>query len=298
MNRLPKCYRCHKQPCECRDGITLYHGDCTKILPLLDDAGIDLIFTDPPYGHKNNDGDMISKWETVLGKRRNRGKLDNRPIDNDGKEADDLVRWFFKESSRLLKPGANLCCCCGGGGPDPQAAKWMLWLNREIPFKQMVIWDKGPMGLGWHYRRSYEVVLVATQPGAKCAWFGGTRVENIIRPGDYGIKKIIPSMQQHPTEKPKELAGLFINIHSEPGWLVLDPFAGVGTTLQAAKDLGRRAIGIELDLGFCKAIADRLKQPALLDMSTMGRDGRKDQLGGFGIPKEQVSLPARKRWSS
>lgn len=47
----------------------------------------------------------------------------------------------------------------------------------------MIVWDKGPMGMGWHYRRSYETVLVAEKPGAACRWYDDTNgIENIIRP--------------------------------------------------------------------------------------------------------------------
>ena len=53
--------------------------------------------------------------------------------------------------------------CVLGGGPDPQFARWSLWMNEVFNFKQMVVWDNGPMGMGWHYRRSYETVLVGTK---------------------------------------------------------------------------------------------------------------------------------------
>ena len=104
------------------------------------------------------------------------------------------------------------------------------------------------MGLGWHYRRSYEVVLVADKAGGKPSWYDKShKIENIIRPGDYGIKKIIPSAQQHPTEKPVELAAHFIRLHSKSGDIVLDPFAGSGSTGVACVQTGRKFIGVELD---------------------------------------------------
>jgi len=121
----------------------------------------------------------------------------------------------------------------------------------------MVVWDKGPMGMGWHYRRSYEVVLVAQRKGAPCAWYDESRrVENIIRPGDYGIRKIIPTRDQHPTQKPVALAAHFIRLHTRPGDLVLDPFMGSGTTGVACVQTGRRFIGCEIDEGYYR-IAER-----------------------------------------
>jgi len=245
-------------------GITIYHGDCRDILPVLDP--VDMIFTDPPYGHNNNNGDLINNRENALGKKISHGSQNAaRPIANDGPEANEIVRWFFKEAARLLKSGCCCCCCCcGGGGPDPQFARWSLWLEEVLEFKQMVVWDKGPMGMGWHYRRSYETVLVAQKPGAACRWYDdSSKIENIIRPGDYGIRKIIPSADQHPTVKPEQLASHFIKLHSLPEHTVLDPFMGSGTTLVAAKNLRRKAIGVELDEKYCEMAVRRLSQEVL-----------------------------------
>lgn len=257
------CYRCNAWPCVCSDGITVIWGDCREVLSGLGDSSVDLFFSDPPYGHNNNNGDLISKREQALGRDTTFQKP--RPIANDGVEANELVKWWFGECKRLLKPGCCCCCCCcGGGGPDPQFARWSLWLNDVLDFKQMVVWDKGPMGMGWHYRRSYETVLVAQKPGAACRWFAESqKIENIIRPGQWGIRKIIPSERQHPTEKPVELSRHFIGLHSQEGDLVVDPFAGHGTTLRAAKDLGRRAIGIELHEPYVAITCERLRQEVL-----------------------------------
>jgi site-specific DNA-methyltransferase (adenine-specific) len=229
------------------DLATIYLGDCRDILPELKSGSIDFIFTDPPYGHNNNGGgDLISKRERALGKGIIPGK--SRPIVNDGVEADDLIKWLFSEANRLLVAGGVCCCCGGGGGPDPQFARWSLWLDSAIGFKQMVVWDKGPMGMGWHYRRSYETVLVGEKSGAPCRWFDKTnRIENIIRPGS-GIGKIIPSEQEHPTLKPVSLSSHFINLHTDVEHTVLDPCMGSGTTGVSAVSLGRQFIGIEYDL--------------------------------------------------
>jgi DNA modification methylase len=116
------------------------------------------------------------------------------------------------------------------------------------------------MGMGWHYRRSYETVLVGEKPGAACRWFDTTdRIENIIRP----IRKIIPQASDHPTPKPVSLAAHFIAIHSRPGDVVLDCFAGGGPTLEAAKAMQRRAIGIEIEEKYCEMAAKRISQEVL-----------------------------------
>lgn len=177
--------------------VVLYCGDALTVLPTLADKSIDCIITDPPYGHNNADnGDLISRARHALGQVAQGGEEHKRPIANDGPEANDLLRDCLPEWKRLLVPGGCCCCCCCGGGPDPQFARWSLWLDEVLEFKQMVVWDKGPIGMGWHYRRSYETVLVATKPGAACKWYDDSdKIENIIRPGYKGIKKIIPSKE-------------------------------------------------------------------------------------------------------
>ena len=139
-----------------------------------------------------------------------------------------------------------------------------MCLDEVLEFKQMVVWDKGPIGMGWHYRRSYETVLVAMKPGAACKWYDDTQqIENIIRPGMHGIKKIIPQEDEHPTPKPEELAKFFIQLHSQAAETVLDPFMGGGSTARAAKDLGRKFIGIELEERWLEMTAKRLRQEVL-----------------------------------
>jgi len=195
-------------------------GDCLDIMADLPAGAVDMVFTDPPYGHNNNNGDLIHRWEEALGRGKNTA-ADARPIANDG--------------------------------PDPQFARWSLMLDEAVGFKQMIVWDKGGLGMGWHYRRSYETVLVGEKPGGPCKWYGGRRISNVVR-----IPKIIPRADQHPTEKPVALATAFIQWHTRPGDVVLDCFAGVGTTCEAAKRLGRRWIGIEIDEDFAAKARRRL----------------------------------------
>jgi DNA modification methylase len=228
--------------------VQLYLGDCLDVLKELEAGSVDCIITDPPYGHNNNNGDLIHRREAALGRPPCDSDLSlARPIANDGAEANEFFRLALPEWYRLLKPGCCCCCCCGGGGPDPQFARWSLWMDEVFSFKQMVVWDKGPMGMGWHYRRSYETVLVGEKPGAACHWCSGTNdIENIIRPGQYGIRKIIPSADDHPTPKPVALAAHFVRLHTTEGDTILDSFCGHGWVGVAAIRAGRRFIGIEI----------------------------------------------------
>ena len=236
----------------------LHCGPLEAVLPTLADASIDMIFTDPPYGHNNNDGDLIQRWEAALGRPETKSSK-ARPIANDGPEANDLLRAILPDLRRVLVPGGCCCCCCGGGGPDPQFARWSLWIDEVIPFKMCVVWDKGGLGMGWHYRRCWECILVAEKPGAACKWYGGHDVPNVIRE----IGKIIPRRDQHPTEKPVALAEWFMRLHSQRGETVLDPFLGSGTSLIAAQRLGRVCHGIELCPGFVAVALQRAKDAGM-----------------------------------
>ena len=236
----------------------IYNMDCLDGMRQLEDKSIDLVLTDPPYGHNNNNnGDLISRWEAALGCGDYIPERDNRPILNDGETANNLFRACLPEFHRLLKPGGNLCCCCcGGGGPDPQFARWSLWIDEIIPFKMCVVWDKGGLGMGWHYRRNWECILVATKSGAACKWYGGNDVPNVIS----DIPKIIPSSEQHPTIKPVALMEHFIRLHTEENDVVLDPFIGSGTTVEACIRSGRQFIGFELDKRYFDSAQIRIKK--------------------------------------
>jgi site-specific DNA-methyltransferase (adenine-specific) len=240
------------------DLITLYNADFREVLPTLPDSSVDMVWADPPYGHNQNDGDLAHQREAALGQLPTGPSApEGRPILNDGPEANDLVQEMFAESARLLRPGCCCCCCGGGGGPDPQFARWALWLDAAIPFKHAVVWDKGGLGMGWHYRRNYELVLIGQKSGAACHWFGGNDVANVIR-----ISGIKPKADDHPTPKPESLVQRFVDLHTAPGDLIVDPFCGGGPLLTVAKRSGRRAIGVELDERWCELAAKRLAQGA------------------------------------
>jgi len=234
-------------------GITIYHGDCREILPHL--PKVDLVLTDPPYGLNYNNGDLAHHRESAFGGKKEREVA--RPIVSDG-EAEALALFESMLRAVPLKTGCYCCCCGGGGGPKPLFAKWTLLMDEIIGFKQAVVWDKGGLGMGIHFRRSYELLLIA-QNGAPCrVWNGGNTTSNVWR-----VPKIIPQEYEHPTEKPEELMVMAISLFTNADDLVLDPFMGSGTTLVAAKNLGRKAIGIEIEEKYCEIAVKRLSQEVL-----------------------------------
>jgi len=240
------------------DLVTLYHGDFRAVLPVcVAGESVDMIWTDPPYGHANLDGDLASARVGVKGGRSAaaRSIANDRPADYE-----PLMRAFLVEAKRVLAHDCCCCCCCCcGGGPTPAFARMALWMDEILAFFHAVVWDKRARGhgLGWRYRRDYEFVMVAHQRGGKLSWADpDVAVPNIqdVRP--------VPN-DLHPTTKPVALVEKFIGWHTAPGQLVLDPFAGSGTTLVAAKNLKRRAIGVELDEQYCEVAAKRLSQEVL-----------------------------------
>lgn len=101
------------------------------------------------------------------------------------------------------------------------------------------------------------MIMVAHKINGKLAWVDNEiAVPNII--------KISPPRNRiHPNEKPISIPKLFISLTTTKNEIILDPFMGSGTTLRAAKDLGRKAIGIELEEKYCEIAARRLEQEIL-----------------------------------
>jgi site-specific DNA-methyltransferase (adenine-specific) len=239
----------------------VYLGDCREIIRRLPERSVHFVFTDPPYGHNQNAGDLNAMLHafrrTLFGERVVRK---HRAILNDGPEAYDIVRDAMRETARVLTEVSAVCCCCsGGGGSQPKFAAWSLMLD-ESPWRffHMVVWDKGGLGLGWRYRRNYELVLVTHLRAGKLRWpWKGKGVEtaNIVR-----VKRVPHrSANRHPTEKPVDLVKHFLQLHTSPGDIVLDPFAGSGSTGVACLLTGRRYLGFELDPHWVGVANDRLR---------------------------------------
>ena len=73
----------------------------------------------------------------------------------------------------------------------------------------------------------------------------------------------VESESVHPNQKPASLLERFVRVHTNPHQTILDPFMGSGTTLRAAKDLGRKAIGIEIEERYCEIAAKRMSQSVM-----------------------------------
>lgn len=235
-------------------GVQIFHGDCREILPQLpkswcvtcscamEDESIlaihlaakhtvspfsECVITDPPYDSMTHEG--------AIGV-----SIDFEPLESPAKTAEFLLRFSSRwclafcalEQLGEYKRGSN--------GSWVRAGVW----DRVINMPQMS-GDRPAQGA--------EGIAIF-HPEGKKSWNGGGKAAIWRVPFEERGFKL------HPTEKPlrliKELVGLF----SDAGESVLDPFMGSGTTLIAAKDLGRRAIGIEIEEKYCEIAAKRLSQ--------------------------------------
>ncbi len=224
-------------------GITIYHGDCREILPSL--PPVDLVLTDPPYSEKTHKGarsasDYGPKGGTVS-------------INFDSCDAS-----FIRDTFSLLK--VNRWCI--------SFLDWRHALPLEIDppigleFIRLGVWTKlnpMPQLTGDRPSTGWEAIAIFHVPGKK-KWNGGSGpalwMHGTSRFGYFG-----PS--NHPTEKPLELIKKLITQFSDDEETILDPFMGSGTTLRAAKDLGRKAIGIEIEERYAEIAAKRMEQEVL-----------------------------------
>jgi site-specific DNA-methyltransferase (adenine-specific) len=214
------------------DYVFLIHGDCREILPHL--PKVDLVLTDPPYmlPHVQFRPDMREQTRTW-------GNF-------------SVAQMAFEGYLNLLWPLMN----------KPYE---MYWFLDEISYPvlypslyahsyavKLLVWDKGRIGMGGKWRRQFELIIYlssAPNPG---------------RSGRPDILKEPPTeAKEHPFQKPVALITTLIEA-SPNAQTILDPFMGSGTTLRAAKDLGRKAIGIEIEEKYCEIAAKRMMNQMVL----------------------------------
>jgi site-specific DNA-methyltransferase (adenine-specific) len=117
-----------------------------------------------------------------------------------------------------------------------------------------LVWAKTHFGMGSYWRNQHENIVFASagQPTQMLDRGMGSVITS---------RGVSPIAREHPTEKPLELITTLMR--AVPGDVILDPFMGSGTTLRAAKDLGRKAIGIEIEERYCEIAVQRLAQGVL-----------------------------------
>lgn len=231
------------------DAVTIYHGDSLELLEIWDEQQVDLVLTDPPYCSGAHESARRGKRAAVTPE-----SVTERPtiaMDDMGLLGYEWTsrRWMLAVR-RLVVDGGHVACFT-----DWRMAPWVQKLLEISGWRltNLVVWDKGYPGLGSGFRAQHEVVVI------------GSNGEPNWHSYDYGnvLKAMRVTKGEHPHEKPLELLRPLIETCCPPSGTVLDLFMGGGTTLQAAKQLGRKAIGIEIDERYCEIAAQRCAQDVL-----------------------------------
>jgi DNA modification methylase len=215
-------------------GITIYHGDCREIAPALEP--VHLIVSDPPYGV-----DYVNKRFGAI----------------QGDSSTDVALSGVAAALRVLKDGRHVYLF----------GRYDLSGLPLCGFAEL-IWDKVMHGQGGQHVWSpqHEYIQFATyRSSAKHRSDGRGNGVARLRRGTV-LRSLRPHsrlVKNHPTEKPVDVLRELIESSSRLGETVLDPFAGVGSTLVAAQLEGRNAIGIEIEERYCEIAAKRLSQEVL-----------------------------------
>ena len=229
---------------------TLHQGDALRRLEQLEPESIDAIVTDPPYCA----GGFTEKQKQAAVRMGVRGSGTNAEWfvgDNMGTAGlCHLLRSVASESLRLLKPGGSLLAFCDW---RMVAALAPAMESAGLRHQNLLVWDKGSIGLGNGFRPRHELVLHFTK-GGRAPLFYSRSTANLIT-----CKRISSRKRRHPTEKPVELLRELIEVVSPEGGTILDPFAGSGASGEAALQAGRQWIGIELSPGFAQGARNRLR---------------------------------------
>jgi site-specific DNA-methyltransferase (adenine-specific) len=230
------------------EAVTLYHGDCIDILPGI--GPVDLLLTDPPYSLS-----VGSDHQKLPGRGTRRlnffaGDLDWSTM-TDGVVQRTLL-------GAVKANAAYVWCGHRQFGPLVEAFESTGWKTRPLVWRKLCP-VPAPPGVGWD--SALELCVYAFREGRKWTPPTGTKCPNVISADSYRHGQ--PGKVDHPTQKPVTTASIPIEFSTEPGDVVFDIFAGSGTTLRAAKDMGRKAIGIEIEERYCETIARRLSQEML-----------------------------------
>jgi site-specific DNA-methyltransferase (adenine-specific) len=235
--------------------VTIYHGDCREV---MDDLAATALVTDPPYGTGAYATDA-----KVFTPRLLRHVVDTWPVA------------IFGWPEKLVRLCVDAVCY-----PD----EWVTWwpTNGAIRGTNTAgLWRESEVVAVFGRHRFAELRQARTISSGRIL---AAAYQGVTGRGRVGLSHGVPDERRvgdvwtdaapglafqshqrlHPNEKPLSIMHRLVEGMSEPGQTVADIFCGSGTTLRAAKDLGRRAIGIEIEERYCEIAAKRCAQEVLL----------------------------------
>ncbi len=206
----------------------IFQGDCVKLLENLPHCCVDLIITDPPYGDNIGYG------------RHNKKIL--------GNEDETLNYKIIDLCYSILMYNRSFYIFTNWKFVD----KIRNYVEKNTSFKirELLIIVKNNIGMGYSFRQQYEMCLVLEKGKPKYNLNNFSNVQY--------MEHIEHTPNTHPHQKGLKLIKNFILHSSKENDMILDPFAGSGTMLVAAKELKRRFIGYEIDSEYCKIAKKRL----------------------------------------
>ena len=217
--------------------VTLYHGDCREVLAGMADESVAAVLTDPPYTERTH-----AKARTP----------EHAGVTAFGSISDADLRSILTELGRISQGWVVATL------DYRHAVEFDVTPPTGLKVQRLGVWVKTnptPQLTGDRPAQGWESIAYMHRSDRRSKWHGGGSHGNYVAP--------IPPPEGHPTAKPLPLVAQWVRWFTNPGDLVLDPFAGSCTTLRAAKDEGRRAIGIEIDERSCEISARRLSQDTL-----------------------------------
>lgn len=226
--------------------INLQQGDCLELMKQIPDGGVDLVVTDPPYkvtnrGNSGTMGGMMADKKTMKGK-----VFDFNSID---------ISDYINELYRVLKPNSH----CYIFSNQKNIYHFMDVINNHSKFKwfKNLIWLKDNKIANQYYMTQFEYILFLRKGKAKRINHCGT---SEVLPFKNKKMKDSSGKVVHPTEKPVQLIKALIENSTKENEIVLDPFAGIGSTPLACLESNRNFIGYELDPKYFKIAQQRIKE--------------------------------------